>query len=118
MKRAAVLLATASMVSACASSPDNISASYISPAQYGTYDCAAVQQELVRVGARVNEVAGVQRRKAKNDQVAMGVGLVLFWPALFFLASGDKKEELGRLKGEHDALQQAAIQKGCVKAPA
>ncbi|WP_200241917.1 hypothetical protein [Lamprobacter modestohalophilus] len=44
----------------------------------------------------------------------MGVGLVLFWPALFFLAGGDKKDELARLKGEYDALEQAAIQKDCM----
>lgn len=43
----------------------------------------------------------------------MGVGLVLFWPALFFLAEGDKKEELANLKGQYDALDQAAIQKRC-----
>jgi len=44
----------------------------------------------------------------------MGVGLVLFWPALFFLAGSDKKDELARLKGEYDALEQAAIQKDCM----
>ena len=72
--------------------------------QYSNYDCDQIRGEIVRVGARVNQVAGVQDKRAKNDQIAMGVGLVLFWPALFFLASGDKKEELSRLKGEYDAL--------------
>ncbi|MEA3643102.1 MAG: hypothetical protein VBE63_24640 [Lamprobacter sp.] len=43
----------------------------------------------------------------------MGVGLVLFWPALFFLAGDDQKEELSRLKGEYEALQQAAIRQDC-----
>ncbi|HUH23634.1 MAG TPA: hypothetical protein VLZ51_06195, partial [Brevundimonas sp.] len=69
---------------------------------------------LVRIGQRVDEVTGQQRKQANNDAIAMGVGLVLFWPALFFLAGGnDKKEELGRLKGEYDALQQAAVAKRC-----
>lgn len=40
----------------------------------------------------------------------MGVGLVLFWPALFFLAGDDQKEELARLKGEYEALEKASIQ--------
>jgi len=43
----------------------------------------------------------------------MGVGLVLFWPALFFLIGDDKKEELARLKGEYEALEKIAIQKDC-----
>ena len=29
------------------------------------------------------------------------------------MIGGDKKEELSRLKGEYDALQEAAIQKEC-----
>ena len=43
----------------------------------------------------------------------MGVALVLFWPALFFIDSDDKKEEVGRFKGELRALDQASIQKNC-----
>jgi hypothetical protein len=58
----------------------------------------------------------VQQRKHTDDEIAMGVGLVLFWPALFFLGGGDKKDELGRLKGEYDALDQAAIEKNCTVA--
>ncbi len=50
---------------------------------------------------------------AGNDSVAMGVGLVLFWPALFLIDSDDKKEEVSRLKGEVKAIDQSAIQKNC-----
>lgn len=48
-------------------------------------------------------MGGAQKQQATNDAVAMGVGLVLFWPALFCLAGGnDRKEELSRLKGEYE----------------
>jgi hypothetical protein len=48
----------------------------------------------------------------------MGVGLVIFWPALFFLASdNDKREELSRLRGEYDALQQSGTMKNCFAPP-
>lgn len=87
---------------------------YVSPLQYSDYSCDQIKQELLRVNRRVVEVSGAQQKHADNDAVAMGVGLVLFWPALFFLASGDKKDELARLKGEYDALEQAAIQKNCI----
>ncbi|HEY9235117.1 MAG TPA: hypothetical protein VIP08_08790 [Phenylobacterium sp.] len=113
MKRIITALTCAAFVAGCATKSDKISASYVSPLQYGAYDCDQVQAEMIRVSAKVREVAGAQDKQAKNDQVAMGVGLVLFWPALFFLASGDRKEELSRLKGEYEALESAAIQKKC-----
>lgn len=100
-------------VTSCASSPDKITAAYVSPLQYGAYDCDQIRAEMIRLSARVREVAGVQKREANKDAVAMGVGLVLFWPALFFLIGSDQKEELSRLKGEYDALESAAIQKKC-----
>jgi hypothetical protein len=67
-----------------------------------------------RVSARAAELTGTQTQKANNDAVAMGVGLVLFWPALFFI-KGDKETagELGRLKGELDAIQQASVANNC-----
>lgn len=98
---------------ACASKSDNISAAYVSPLQYQGYNCNQIRSELTRVSRRVNEVAGVQDHQASKDSVALGVGLVLFWPALFFMIGKDQKEELSRLKGEYEALEQAAIQKEC-----
>ena len=112
--KAVVACCAALSLAACATAPDKISASYVSPLQYQTYDCGQIRTELVRISQRVDEVTGQQRKQANNDAIAMGVGLVLFWPALFFLAGGnDKKEELGRLKGEYDALQQTAVTKRC-----
>lgn len=109
---------TACMISqlglvACASKSDNISAAYVSPLQYQGYNCNQIRSELARVSRRVNEVAGVQDSQASKDSVALGVGMVLFWPALFFMIGKDKEEELARLKGEYEALEQAAIQKDC-----
>lgn len=45
----------------------------------------------------------------------MGVGLVLFWPSLFFLEGGDGPEaaEFSQLKGEFEALRQNSVQKEC-----
>lgn len=98
---------------ACASKSENISGAYVSPLQYQSYNCNQIRSEMSRVSRRVNEVAGVQDRQASKDSVALGVGLVLFWPALFFMIGKDQKEELSRLKGEYEALEQAAIQKNC-----
>lgn len=44
----------------------------------------------------------------------MGVGLLLFWPSLFFFATdNDQKDLIGRLKGELEALESVAIQQDC-----
>lgn len=106
------------LLAGCAKSSDEISASYVSPLSYNSYDCEQLEAEYRRVSRRAYEVSGAQDDTADNDAAAMGVGLILFWPALFFIASDDRKEELGRLKGELDAIEQASIQKKCTIADA
>ncbi|MDD9822056.1 MAG: hypothetical protein OXU98_04120 [Gammaproteobacteria bacterium] len=116
MKFAATITAVISSIAivGCSSSPKNIDAVYVSPAVYASYDCDQITQEMTRVGRKISEVTGHQSDESGKDAAAMGVGLVLFWPALFFLAGGnDRAEELGRLKGELEALEVAAIQKKC-----
>jgi len=113
MKHYILLGALAICVSACASRPEDIKASYVSPLQYQDYSCRQIGKEVSRVGRKLSEVSGAQDDTASGDSVAMGVGLVLFWPALFFIDSDDQKEEVARLKGEFDALEQIAIEKDC-----
>ena len=70
--------------------------------------------EAQRISHRAAEVSGQQDQKAQGDKVKTGVGIVLFWPALFFMkGDGATAAELGRLKGEMDAIEQASIQKNC-----
>jgi hypothetical protein len=102
------------VLAGCASSSSEIRAQYISPLQYQDLTCQQIGAEAQRVSARASEVAGVQDDKSTNDAVATGVGLILFWPSLFFIkGDGQTAAELGRLKGEFDALEQASIQKNC-----
>jgi len=109
------LLALAAAIAApgCAEDPEDIEAAYVSPLEYRDYNCGQIGQELGRVSRRVHEITGRQEEIADDDAVAMGVGLILLWPALFFISGDDHAEELARLKGEYDAIQQAAIQKEC-----
>lgn len=98
---------------ACASSAKNVSATYVSPLAYQSYSCDQLREEYLRVTSKVMEISGRQDSAAKKDTVAMTVGMVVFWPALFFLIGGDKSNELARLKGECDAIESSAIQKNC-----
>ena len=102
------------LVSGCSSSAGSVSSAYISPLTYHSLDCNQISLELQRVSNKMQEVSGHQDAEAGKDAVAMGAGLLLFWPALFFLGGGgDREHELARLKGEYDALAQAAITKNC-----
>ncbi len=118
MKRAFALLTMVSMT-ACATHPDRIPVSYSSPMQYQDYNCNQITGELQRVSRRVDELHGSLAGKASGDAWQMGIGLVLFWPALLFLEFGDGPDatEYGRLRGERESLEKTAIQKECGMTP-
>ena len=98
----------------CATASKNIAPMSVSPLQYSTYDCSQLAAEFARVSVRVQQLGGRLDEAASNDAAITGVGLVLFWPALFFLGGTKQQEaEYARLKGEHEALQQSAIEKKC-----
>lgn len=110
----ALAISTALSTTGCATSSANIAASYTTPIQYQGYDCAQLTAEAQRIHGRVNQLAGRLDEAANNDKVLMGVGMLLFWPALFALGGTKQQEaDYARLKGEYDALQQAMITKKC-----
>ena len=100
---------------ACASSPNEIPSQYVSELQYQSYSCEQLGMEAGRVSARTGEKYRSVKKLADNDAAQMGVGLILFWPSLFFLEGGDGPEaaEYSRLKGEMDAIERVAISKSC-----
>ena len=99
----------------CASSADRIASTYVSPLQYQNYTCDQATAEMTRVSRRATELQGTL---AKTDTAQMAIGMLIFWPALFFLEGGNGPEtaEYARLKGEKEALEQIAIQKNCAVA--
>lgn len=82
--------------------------------QYQGHSCKQIAAEAQNVSARASQVMTAQDKKARGDTTAMAVGMVLFWPALFFM-KGDSATaaEVARLKGEMDALEKASVQKNC-----
>lgn len=98
---------------ACATHPNNIKAQYVSPMVYASYTCDQLREENARVTSRVMQLTASQRRRANTDTAAFAAGMILFAPALLFMMNGDDTDELGRLKGEFDAVQQAGTQKNC-----
>ncbi len=108
-------LTAATLLAGCASNPNDINASYVSPLKYATYDCNQIAQEMGYVEQRTNVLYQNLQRKRTNDNWAMGLGMVLFWPALFALDGGDGPEatEYAQVKGEYEALRQTSVEKRC-----
>jgi hypothetical protein len=82
--------------------------------QYQSYTCPQLAAEAQRVSAAAAAQSGAQDSQATKDAVATTVGVIIFWPSLFFIG-GDKQTaaQLAQLKGQMDAIQQASIQKQC-----
>jgi hypothetical protein len=109
-----ILLPAVAALSACASHTSDIAASYISPLEYESYSCKQVSAEMARVTRKANQIAYDVNKNADGDAAAMGIGLILFWPSLFFI-DGDtpQAQEYAELKGRFNALEEASIQKNC-----
>lgn len=117
--RACVVTASALAVvlSGCASSSQQIVPTYVSPMTYRNYDCDQIAVEIQRVQNRVQQLGVRLDQAASNDKMLTGVGMLLFWPALFALGGTKEQEaEYARLRGEYEALHQASVEKKCVAA--
>lgn len=115
MKKVIGIMAVSILVTACASNPDKIDAAYVSPLKYQNYDCQQIGMEMDYIGNRTSKLYQRMKSERTKDNWQMGVGLILFWPALFALEGGDGPEasEYSQLKGEFEALRQTSVQKKC-----
>src|SRR5262249_9438221 len=101
-------------LTSCASRSSDISAAYVSPAGFQSYNCVQLGREAQNVAARAAQVSGVQDEKRTRDTVATGVALLVFWPAAFLVGGdGASAAELAQLKGQMVAIEQASNQKRC-----
>lgn len=98
----------------CASRASDIKASYVSTTGYDSLSCSQLANEAQAVSAHVISATGEQNNRATGDAVAMTVGMVVFWPALFLMhGDGATAGELARLKGEMEAIETTSRRKGC-----
>jgi hypothetical protein len=114
LKHAIAAVAAAALLAGCAQSPKDIAPTYVSPMLYQNLTCEQLAIEAQRVSAEAATASGRQTEKANRDAVAMGVGTIVLWPALFFVG-GDQGNaaQLGALKGQMQAIEQANIMKNC-----
>jgi len=114
MKRVTAFLIIASSVAGCATASKDIASSYVSPVVYQSYDCQQIAEETARIHARATQLGGRLDEAASNDKTITGVGVIIFWPALFALGGTKAQEaEYAALKGQADAINHASIEKKC-----
>lgn len=114
IKQSVAVAITAVLLAGCATNPNEIAPTYVSPVLYNNLSCDQLAGEAARVSSAAAAAAGVQKNQAGKDAAMVGIGLVLFWPSLFFIG-GDKQSaaEVARLKGEMNAIEAANVQKQC-----
>ena len=102
-------------LTSCASAPEDLGTAFVSPAQYINYDCDQIAASLTSKNKRLNKLYISLKNESTADNWQMGIGMLVAWPALFFVEGGDgaEAEEYRQLKGETEALQEASIQKKC-----
>ncbi len=100
-------------VAACAKSPESISPSYISEMHYRGWTCDQLGQEEVRL-IQALAVASQQQEKARSNDI---VGVIFIGLPVSSLSGDNIAPEIGRLKGEHEAVSRALILKKCRAAP-
>ncbi len=108
------LVATIS-IGGCASKSSDIPATYVSPNEYASYSCETLELELRDISRRVATITGQVDEEASADSWQMGIGLVLFWPALLFLEGGDGnlQAEYALLKGKYEAANTQYKRRNC-----
>ena len=114
MRTLATLL-TVAVLSGCAADTNQIRASYVSSYEYESYTCERLRGEAERVTRLAQEVGARVDDAAETDDVQMAAGMILFWPALFFLEGEETADtqEYAELKGRMTAIEEASLRKDC-----
>jgi hypothetical protein len=114
LKKTVIALGAVSMLVACATPPKDIAPAYVSTTLYENLTCQQLRHEAEGVSARAASAFGKQDANRGQDAAMTTVGLVLFWPALFFMkGDGADAAEVARMKGEMQAIEQVNRMKNC-----
>ena len=106
----AVLTASLVFLSACATRPESISASFVSHEKYAGRDCAQLGMDLSNARSELQKYSSKQDTKANIDAATVFFALI---PASKL--SGDHAGDVAKWKGEVEAVETATIKAGCNK---
>jgi hypothetical protein len=113
--QAAVLLCAAS---GCATRSSDVLPRKTDPAEFASWTCDRIDDESDSVQLRAADVAYAVDARVGNNMIALGLGVMVFWPALLAMRpDGLEAQELAALKGRFEALRSTAQQRGCPPPP-
>ena len=103
------------LLAGCAADTSQIQPSYVSPVEYEDYDCDQIEAEAKRVSRKAHEIGARVDKTAADDDAQTAIGIILFWPALFFLegSTTPDTQAYADLKGKFEALEEASVKMGC-----
>ena len=116
MKRTLTLIIFSIFFTAsCATSPDKLKTQYIPASTYSNLDCDQIAGSLRQKNSKMENLYASLKSESQTDSTQMAVGMLLFWPTLFFLEGNDSPDAAtySRLKGEVEALNEMSIIKKC-----
>lgn len=106
--------ACATMLMACAQSPETIQAADVNRSAYQAYSCQSLRAELYSTEAKLGQLEAAQRAERNKDVAWITGGALLFLPAMAVAATGeDHAPQISRMKGERDAMRSSMIERGC-----
>lgn len=110
----AIALASAIILSGCATAPDSIAPAHVARERYRALDCGQLATERRRVEASLADARAVQGGAAANDAAAVAVAIALF-PVAIAALGGDTSmaADVARLRGEHIAISEVMKDKAC-----
>jgi starvation-inducible outer membrane lipoprotein len=82
MKKIIASAVIVTMLSACATRPENVNATHVSSLKYENTACKRLAVEMDDINAKLATATAALDSKATTDAVLMGVGMIIFWPAL------------------------------------
>jgi len=108
------LALAAAVLAGCATRAIEVQPTPTDPKEFAAWDCERIDAEVDGVQKRATDVAYAVDERAGSNIMALGIGVMVFWPALVAMRPpGPESEELARLRGRYEALQAAAQAKGC-----
>ena len=103
-----------SLLSSCAISPDHIPSTNVPIDNYIEMNCDQLMREVDRTTYQLVRIAKNQEATSSRDASLVGASFVSFLPIFILLPSGeDKVSEISILRGKHEAIEHAMIEKKC-----
>jgi len=110
MKNLLAILAIVSVISACATRPESISASFVSHEKYAGKDCTTLAIDMSTARSELAKFSSMQDAKATMDAAT-----VFFVLVPVSKLSGDHAGDVAKWKGEVEAVETALVKAGCKK---